>query len=407
MENDDLLDWYLADLARQDEDLEHYLATRPDIPREVVDALQAAAWLERVPRQVPSPAFRARVHQRLAAAHRDEAGRVASRSSIVRRRVPSLRRIAVPLAAGLTLLFVVQGVFSASATALPETPLYPAKLAFEQLAVATAITPEQKARAHWAIAAVRLQEAATEVQAGHPDVAERLLGTYAHEVGVAQEAERAVPAVVKETLPNGTPEAATVQVVRQQIQASVSVTARGSAGGRSSPSPASTIRQPPGTQTGSGGHDQTPTGTPARPPTPASPTVTSSSVTSVATPGSATPNGSPTPVPGTGVPPMSSPPTPTLGPSDHDAHDDNANTVSDEHCRARDGDEHPYRNDGRAECLSNAERDANDPPTVMATPTVTDLPTATATPTNLRDDRQHANGDGHDHGDDDHEARSD
>jgi hypothetical protein len=359
MENDDLLDWYLADFARQDEDLEHYLAARPEIPREVVGALQAAAWLQRAPRPVPSPEFRARVHQRLAAAQRDKARRIADRPSIVRQLVPSLRRRAVPLAAGLTLLFVVQGVFSASATALPETPLYPAKLAFEQLAIATALTPEQQARAHWAIAAVRLHEAATEVQAGHPVVAERLLGTFAHEIGVAQEAERAVPAVATQMAPNGTSEAATVQVVRQQIQAAVSVTAHGSAGAPSSPSPAPAIGQPPGTQTGSGGDDQTPTGTPTRPPTPASPTVPSTSATSVATSRSATPSGIPTGVPGTVVPPVSSTPTPTLRPSDRDAHDDNAITGGDQHCHVTDGDEHPHRNEGHAACLSDVESDAN------------------------------------------------
>jgi hypothetical protein len=265
MRNDKQLAWHLADFDQQGGDVADYLAAQPDMPEDVADALRAAARMRQAPRPVASPELHDRIRQRLTTTSRRRALRSVRRPSIIHRLVPALRRVAVPLAAGVTLMLATQGVYIASATALPEAPLYPAKRAFERLAIVTALTPDQKAHAHLAIAEVRLQEAAIEAQAGHPDVAAHLLGNYAQEVVAAQDAERAAPGVAKETVPNLTRDAPTVQAVRQQIQATSSASARGDASGtRSSPSPASAVGQPPGTPTGSGSRGQTPTGTPTR-----------------------------------------------------------------------------------------------------------------------------------------------
>src|SRR5205823_13070975 len=170
MGNDALLEWYLTDVARRGEEVERYLATRRAIPQDVAIALRTMAWIHRAPRPVPSPEFRARVRLRLATASQGQVSEPARHPSplnplvlpfrrpaarfrptlrpVAVRFAPSLRRVAVPLAAGLTLMVAVEGVFTASASALPETPLYPAKLPFEQLTVLAALTPEQQSHAH-------------------------------------------------------------------------------------------------------------------------------------------------------------------------------------------------------------------------------------------------------------------
>src|SRR5439155_27114926 len=95
----------------------------------------------------PSAAYRGRSRERFAALIQADTRRPPS--AWFRRRAAVcfyLRAVAAPLAASLLLLLGATGVLSASAAALPDTPLYPAKLAFEQLTILTAWTSEQKAR---------------------------------------------------------------------------------------------------------------------------------------------------------------------------------------------------------------------------------------------------------------------
>jgi hypothetical protein len=65
------------------------------------------------------------------------------------------------------MVFLIGSVGIASASALPGTPLYPAKLTVERVQLLLAYTPEQQTQAHLAIAAARLREAQAENHLGH------------------------------------------------------------------------------------------------------------------------------------------------------------------------------------------------------------------------------------------------
>src|SRR5262249_9891879 len=217
----DLLASCLAELERQGWDLDQVLARHPDLPESVQESLRAAAWLRRAPQPMPSAAFRARSRDRLEALIRADAGRPASRwirlHALMR---PMVRPIAAPLAATLLLVFEVAGVWNASAAALPDTPLYPAKLAIEQVQLLVAVTPQQKTEAYLSVAAERLQEASAEEQAGRDEVVPRLLASYDHAVAAAQTTGRGSAARPDDPVAQEVNRAvANLQTRRQQVTA--------------------------------------------------------------------------------------------------------------------------------------------------------------------------------------------
>lgn len=215
--DEELLTDCLADLDRRGWDLDSFLLERPEISRSLGELLRAAALTRQAPPPVPSPAFRARSRQRVA--------RWAAQPRPVRPRwqrmrtsaLRSARPITVPLAAGLLLLFGVSGVWSASAEAMPSSPLYSAKLAFEQVQLATAFSPERRIEAHLLIAERRLQEAEAVTNQGYYQEAESLVRGSDQQVAAAQQIVVGHPAALTTVPVEITSKLATVEAERQRV----------------------------------------------------------------------------------------------------------------------------------------------------------------------------------------------
>jgi Domain of unknown function (DUF5667) len=184
----DLLTECLAEIEDRGWDLDALLVERADLSSEIRESLLAAQTVRLCPPPAVSDAFRARSRARLVSFIQAEAICSRRRSPVERLRdalSPILGRLVAPGAAALLLVVGTAGVWSASASALPSAPLYPAKVAFEQLRVLAALTPDQQAAAHVSSAAARLQEANVELASGHRDIASRLLQSYDREVSAA------------------------------------------------------------------------------------------------------------------------------------------------------------------------------------------------------------------------------
>jgi hypothetical protein len=184
----DLLTECLAEIEERGWDLDALLVERADLSSEIRESLLAAQTVRLCPPPAVSDAFRARSRARLVSFIQAEAMCSRRRSPVERLRdalSPILGRLVAPGAAALFLVVGTAGVWSASASALPSAPLYPAKVAFEQLRVLAALTPDQQAAAHVSNAVARLQEANVEFASGDRDTASRLLQSYDREVSAA------------------------------------------------------------------------------------------------------------------------------------------------------------------------------------------------------------------------------
>jgi hypothetical protein len=254
MGDDLLLANCLAELEDDGWDLHRVLAGHPELPESVRSALEAAAYLRRAPRPLPSPAFRAGSRQRLL--ELIQANGLVDRSTsrfdlLVRRFSPRVRPLAVPIAASLVLVLAFAGAINASASALPATPLYPAKLAIERVQVLTALTPQEQARTHLALASRRLQEAQAEEAAGNQVVVAGLLASYDREIATAREDEAAAtsspstPATPTALVAVST-QIATLQADREQVvdRAGLPVASRPNAPALSRPTVAATSAAP-------------------------------------------------------------------------------------------------------------------------------------------------------------------
>lgn len=185
----DLLASYLAELERTGWDVEQFLASRSEVSESVQAMVRVAARVRRAPRPVPSAEFRRRARARFEARlSADGAGAEARQSPVRKPLLAALRPIAVPLAAVLAMALVAGGIGTASASALPGSPLYPAKLAIEQARLLVASTPEEQVQTHLSIAATRLQEAVVEKKHGDPAVVASLLRSYQQQIADAEAA---------------------------------------------------------------------------------------------------------------------------------------------------------------------------------------------------------------------------
>ncbi len=187
MREADRLASHLAELERSDWALSAYLAGHPDLTSDVRCALRAATRLQASPRPQVSAAFRARSRAHLVTFIQSEALRNSNRKlSLVARVLAILRPLAAPVLGALFLIGAGTGVWTGASAALPESPWYGAKLAFENVEGRLAFTPAQQASLHLGLAATRLQEAQTELGAGNRSAFDRLLRAFDEEVAQAQ-----------------------------------------------------------------------------------------------------------------------------------------------------------------------------------------------------------------------------
>jgi hypothetical protein len=181
----------LAELDQQGWDLDAFLSEHGDLTPTVEAAIRAAARVRRAPRPVPSPEFRARAQARFAVHVLHDRGQTPWRRRLVGLLMPAARSVAAACAAALVLVFALSGIRTASASALPGSPLYPAKLAVEQINLLVAISPDARAQAHLNIAMDRLAEAEAAARQENLALVPALLESYEQQVTSARLAAQA------------------------------------------------------------------------------------------------------------------------------------------------------------------------------------------------------------------------
>src|SRR5579875_2571141 len=181
----------LAELDQRGWDLDAFLSEHGDLTPAVEAALRAAARVRRAPRPVPSPAFRARAQARFAVHVLHDRGQTPWRHRLVGLLMPAARSVAAACAAALVLALALSGIRTASASALPGSPLYPAKLAVEQINLLVAISPDARAQAHLNIAMDRLAEAEAAARQENLALVPALLDSYEQQVASARLAAQA------------------------------------------------------------------------------------------------------------------------------------------------------------------------------------------------------------------------
>lgn len=180
-----------ARLARG-EPLALCLAAHPEHAAELRPLLATLLHL-RALRHEPDAAFaaasRARFHSRLAKA---QAAQRAPRAA--RRPLRWLRRLALPAAAAAVLISSGFGLVTASADALPNSPLYKVQQAHEQVAGYLARTPEAQTAYHLRLANQRLQQLkyAHAVDAG-PAVVDELTAGMVQQTSLAAQSWATLP----------------------------------------------------------------------------------------------------------------------------------------------------------------------------------------------------------------------
>ena len=168
----DILDECLRELNRG-ADLEALLRRYPDCASELRPLLEAALAVRGAPRPQLSPRANAAGRQRLMrAVARKRRQREARRARRPLLRWPSLPRLRMPrpslapIAAilALTIVLASVGAVTAAADSLPDSPLYPVKLATERVQLALTPHPVGKARLHLSFAERRLQEVRAQLE---------------------------------------------------------------------------------------------------------------------------------------------------------------------------------------------------------------------------------------------------
>lgn len=205
MREADRLSTYLAELDRNGWTLAEYVAAHPDLSADILCGIRAAGRVRAASRPMVSASFRARSRSHLVTYIQQDALRETPRSLwrrslVVARRI--LRPLLVPVTAALLLLSGGVGLWSASSGALPQSPLYSAKLAFEQVDLLTAFTAQQQIAVHLSIAGERLREANAEVRNGDRASVDQLLRAFDREVAQVQYIVRLPGNVVRLDLQN-------------------------------------------------------------------------------------------------------------------------------------------------------------------------------------------------------------
>ncbi|MGH2457823.1 MAG: DUF5667 domain-containing protein [Chloroflexota bacterium] len=262
----DLLARCLADLDERGWDLDDYLAGRPEIPASMRVLLQAAAQVQRAPRPAASAELRARLAARLAA---DRPPRRSAGNGWLRSLQDALVPVTASVGAVLVLAAVIGGIGTASATSLPGTPLYPAKIAVESVQLFAAYSPELQAQTHLKIAGARLVEAGAENQRGNLTEVDVLLKSYQQQIVDARAAAASAsspeyPRQVDQAV--ATLDAKRTEIVPRVLAPTVTPTASATAAGVRAPSPTVTPRPTAPVQKDQGVKPAAPTSTPAAPP---------------------------------------------------------------------------------------------------------------------------------------------
>ncbi|MGA9349172.1 MAG: DUF5667 domain-containing protein [Anaerolineae bacterium] len=176
------LDECLSQLNTGEFGLEEVLARYPEHEAELRPLLRTAMLVRQVPQAVPSPEAKAAGRQRLlSAVAKKRREKAVARPGLLRRMERSAAILVQPLVrpqrqslrlaqAVAALLIIVSlvsaGTLRVAAGSLPDSPLYPIKLATERVQLALTTTAASRARLHMSYSERRLEEARALLEAG-------------------------------------------------------------------------------------------------------------------------------------------------------------------------------------------------------------------------------------------------
>jgi hypothetical protein len=181
---DDCLDRILV----KGESIEQCLQSYPAFARELGPLLKTALFAHKASAVAPRPEFRERARFQFQAALRDMATKKEKRGFFSFSALPRFATVAVSII--LALVIAGSGTVAAAGNSLPDSPLYPVKLATETVQLKLAGTPLEKAEVYAKLADKRVTELVKMAEKGKPEqvqkVAQRLNG---HLMAMAMEAK--------------------------------------------------------------------------------------------------------------------------------------------------------------------------------------------------------------------------
>ena len=173
-----ILDDCLNRILVQGESIEQCLQSYPAFARELGPLLKTALFAHKASAVAPRPEFRERARFQFQAALREMAVKKEKRSFFSFSALPRFATVAVSII--LALVIAGSGTVAAAGNSLPDSPLYPVKLATETVQLKLAGTPLEKAELYAKLADKRVAELVKMAEKGKPEqvqkVAQRLNG---------------------------------------------------------------------------------------------------------------------------------------------------------------------------------------------------------------------------------------
>lgn len=165
---DDCLDRILV----KGESIEQCLQSYPAFARELGPLLKTALFAHKASAVAPRPEFRERARFQFQAALREMAAKKEKRGFFNFGALPRFATMAVSII--LALVIAGSGTVAAAGNSLPDSPLYPVKLATETVQLKLAGTPLEKAELYAKLADKRVTELVKMAEKGKPEQVEKV-----------------------------------------------------------------------------------------------------------------------------------------------------------------------------------------------------------------------------------------
>jgi len=156
---DDILDNCINQIKLGNDDIDGCLAKYPEYSEELKSHLHTFYAIAKIPKPIPSPQFKLEAKSRLLKQAKSKKLIYLPLRGLKSRRFQSLKTALIQIAATILILVLLGGgVAMASANSLPNSPLYPVKIATENVQLALTLNQATKAELHLRFAERRLEE---------------------------------------------------------------------------------------------------------------------------------------------------------------------------------------------------------------------------------------------------------
>jgi len=156
---DDILDNCINQIKLGNDDIDGCLAKYPEYSEELKSHLHTFYAIAKIPKPIPSPQFKLEAKSRLLKQAKSKKLIYLPLRGVKPRRFQSLKTALVQIAATVLIVVLLSGgVAMASANSLPNSPLYPVKIATESVQLALTLNQVTKAELHLRFAERRLEE---------------------------------------------------------------------------------------------------------------------------------------------------------------------------------------------------------------------------------------------------------